>query len=56
MSVEPESTVRYEQPADNVARLDIDDLVDAIDLRLADLAAHPDGPHLPPPILRRSVR
>jgi len=43
-------------PADNVARLDIDDLVDAIDLRLADLAAHPDGPHLPPPILRRSAR
>ena len=31
-------------PAVNVARLDIDDLVEAIDLRLADLAAHPDGP------------
>ena len=43
-------------PAVNVARLDIDDLIKAIDLRLADLAAHPDGPHLPPPILRRSAR
>jgi predicted metal-dependent hydrolase len=43
-------------PAVNVARLDIDDLINAIDLRLADLAAHPDGPNLPPPILRRSTR
>ena len=43
-------------PAVNVARLDIDDLVAAIDLRLADLVAHPNEPHLGPPILRRSAR
>ena len=43
-------------PAVNVARLDIDDLIAAIDLRLADLVAHPDEPHLGPPILRRSAR
>ena len=42
-------------PAVNVARLDIDDLLAAIDLRLADLAAHPDEPTLGPPILRRST-
>ena len=42
-------------PAENIARLDIDALVEAIDLRLADLAAHPDGPNLPPPILQRSA-
>ena len=44
-----------EGPALNVARLDIDALVEAIDLRLADLAAHPDGPNLPAPSLRRSA-
>ena len=44
-----------EGPAINIAQLDIDALVAAIDLRLADLAAHPDGPNLPPPILRRSL-
>ena len=43
-------------PAVNIARLDIDALLEAIDLRLADIAAHPDGPNLPPPTLRRSVR
>jgi len=43
-------------PDANVARLDIDALVEAIDLRLADLAAHPDGPNLPPPKLPRSDR
>jgi len=42
-------------PAVNIARLDIDALVEAIDLRLADLATHPDGPNLPPPTLRRSA-
>jgi hypothetical protein len=31
-------------------------VVDAIDLRLADLAAHPDEPTLGPPILERSAR
>ena len=43
-------------PAVNIAWLDIHALLEAIDLRLADLAAHPDGPILPPPILRRSAR
>ena len=36
-------------------RLDLEDLVGAIDLRLADLAAHPTGPTVEPPILRRSA-
>jgi hypothetical protein len=39
----------------NIARLDIGALVEAIDVRLADLASHPDGPNLPAPILRRSA-
>ena len=43
-------------PAINVARVDIDALLDAIDLRLADLAAHPDEPTLGPPVLRRSAQ
>jgi predicted metal-dependent hydrolase len=47
---------RIDGPVVNVARLDIDDLVAAIDLRLADLSVHPDEPTLGPPILRRSVR
>jgi predicted metal-dependent hydrolase len=42
-------------PAGNIAWVDIDALIEAIDLRLADLATHPDGPNLPPPILRRSA-
>ena len=37
------------------SRLDLVALVTAIDLRLADLAAHPDGPTLEPPGLRRSA-
>jgi predicted metal-dependent hydrolase len=41
-------------PADNVARLDIGALIAAIDLRLADLVAHPDDPTLGPPALSRS--
>ena len=43
-------------PAINVARVDIGALLDAIDLRLADLAAHPDEPTLGPPVLRRSAQ
>ena len=41
-------------PAGNVAAVDIAALIEAVDLRLADLAAHPDHPTLGPPILRRS--
>jgi predicted metal-dependent hydrolase len=37
------------------SRLDLDALVAAIDLRLADLAAHPEGATLEPPELQRSV-
>jgi predicted metal-dependent hydrolase len=36
--------------------LDVNALVEAIDLRLADLAAHPTGPTLGPPDLQRSAR
>jgi predicted metal-dependent hydrolase len=43
-------------PDVNVARLDIEALVEAIDLRLADLASHPGDPTLGPPILRRSAK
>lgn len=43
-------------PAVNVAEIDVEALLEAIDLRLADLAAHPDDPTLPPPTLPRSVR
>ena len=42
-------------PANNVAYLDIAALIDAIDLRLADLVAHPDEPTLGPPALPRSA-
>jgi uncharacterized protein len=44
-------------PADNVAGVDLEVLLGEIDLRLADLEAHPDGPTLPAPILpsRRSA-
>ncbi len=38
------------------SRLDVEGLVAAIDLRLADLAKHPTGPTLEPPVLRRSVQ
>ncbi len=37
------------------SRLELDTLVAAIDLRLADLAAHPAGATLDPPELRRSA-
>jgi len=37
------------------AWLDLPALIAAIDLRLADLAAHPDGPTIGPPELPRSV-
>ena len=36
-------------------RLDLQDLVAAVDLRLADLAAHPTSATLGPPFLRRSA-
>ena len=42
-------------PAGNPAGIDVDALIAAIDLRLADLADHPDGPTLGPPELRRSL-
>ena len=35
--------------------LDLPGLVAAIDLRLADLAAHPDGPTLGSPVLSRGI-
>jgi predicted metal-dependent hydrolase len=38
------------------SRLDLQDLIAAVDLRLADLAAHPASATLGPPVLRRSVR
>ncbi len=37
------------------SQLEIGDLIDAIDLRLADLAAHPSRATLGPPALRRSL-
>lgn len=40
-------------PAVNVADIDISALIDEIDLRLDDLAAHPEGPTLGPPDLVR---
>ena len=43
-------------PAVNVVDIDIRALIEAIDLRLDDLAAHPDDPTLGPPILPRSRR
>jgi predicted metal-dependent hydrolase len=42
-------------PARNVAAVDLPALIAAIDLRLADLAAHPDDPTLGPPDLPRSA-
>ena len=41
-------------PAVNVAGVDIGGLIDEIDLRLGDLAAHPEGPTLGPPGFTRS--
>ena len=43
-------------PAVNVADVDIDALIRAVDLRLADLAANPDDPTLGAPALPRSRR
>lgn len=43
-------------PANNVAGVDLGVLLDEIDLRLADLVAHPDGPTLGPPDLRSQGR
>ncbi|MEO8570492.1 MAG: DUF309 domain-containing protein [Chloroflexota bacterium] len=43
-------------PAVNVARIEIGELIMAIDLRLANLIAHPDQPTLGPPVLQRSAR
>jgi predicted metal-dependent hydrolase len=43
-------------PADNVAGVDLDALLGEIDLRLADLAAHPDEPTIGPPDLNRTRR
>ncbi len=43
-------------PAVNVARIEIGELIAAIDLRLADLIAHPDQPTLGPPVLPRISR
>ena len=42
-------------PEVNVADVDLEALIAAIDARLADLADHPSGPTLGPPDLRRSV-
>jgi Domain of unknown function (DUF309). len=42
-------------PAVNVAGIDLAGLIDEIDQRLDDLAAHPEGPTLGPPDLRRSA-
>ncbi len=39
----------------SVAELDLPRLIADVDLRLADLAAHPDGPTLGPPVLHRSI-
>ena len=40
----------------NVAGIDLGALVDAIDARLDDLTAHPDGPTLGPPAFARTAR
>ena len=42
---------REGEPSDEVPGLDVAALIEAIDARLADLAAHPDGPTLGPPDL-----
>lgn len=41
-------------PASNTAGVDLAALLADVDLRLADLVAHPDGPTLDPPSLGRS--
>ena len=42
-----------EGPAENVAGIDLGRLLDEVDRRLADLAAHPGGPNLAAPTLPR---
>jgi predicted metal-dependent hydrolase len=42
-------------PSVNVAGVDIAALIEALDLRLEELAAHPDDPTLGPPNLRRTA-
>ena len=42
-------------PGPNAAGIEIDALIAAIDLRLDDLAIHPDDPPLPPPALTRQA-
>jgi len=44
------------EPASDLVGIDARDLVVAIDDRLSDLAAHRDGPTLPPPTLPRRAR
>lgn len=44
------------RPSGSSPWLDVRALIAAIDMRLADLAAHPDGPTLGPPDLPRSAR
>ena len=43
-------------PVENAAGVDLGALIEAVDLRLADLAKHPDGPTLGPPTLRHRTR
>jgi hypothetical protein len=43
-------------PAGGRAAVDLARLIDDIDRRIADLDAHPDGPTLGPPVLRRNAR
>ena len=47
---------REDGPSDEVPGLDVTVLISAIDARLADLAAHPEGPTLGPPDLTRTPR
>jgi hypothetical protein len=49
-------TRRFDGPAVNVEYVDISALIDGIDLRLDDLATHPEGPTLGPPDLARPRR
>jgi predicted metal-dependent hydrolase len=46
---------RTDRALDGLAHLDLSCLLEAIDLRLTDLAAHPDGPTLDPPTLSWSA-
>lgn len=43
-------------PSDNAAGIDLESLIGDVDLRLDDLAAHPDGPTLDSPTLVRTRR